>query len=179
MYKPAASKGSPERSTTGRVFVEKPEVLDEIIESIEEHAWRGRITQTQKNQSSKSETISDHAKLLKEQQLQRTHQTEAIMKQNIQKSLERKNEKEERLFPKLMSDLDKATSFLDIIEKDISLHDETQNNKIRRQFEDWNTTVHGAIQVRCVTGIVAHGRCIFNHLHLRVSFHNRKRSPAR
>ncbi len=147
MYKPAARRGSPERSTTGRIFVEKPEVLDEIVESIDEHAWRGRVTQTSKSKTTQPEIASDHAKLLKEQQLQRTHQTEAIMKQNIQKSLERKNEKEERLFPKLMSNLDKATSFLDIIDKDINLHDETQNNKIRRQFEDWNTAVHGAIQV--------------------------------
>eukprot|EP01032_Pedospumella_encystans_P016991 gene16991-19363_t len=75
------------------------------------------------------------------------------MKQNIQKSLERQNEKQERLFPVLLSNLDKATSFLDTIEKDINLHDETQKNKVRRQFEDWNTTVHGSIQKKIATSI--------------------------
>lgn len=69
------------------------------------------------------------------------------MKQNIQKALEMKNEKQERIFPVLMSNLDRATSFLDVIDRDINLHDETQQNKVRRQFEDWNTTVHGSIQV--------------------------------
>ncbi|KAJ1401295.1 hypothetical protein B484DRAFT_338977 [Ochromonadaceae sp. CCMP2298] len=68
------------------------------------------------------------------------------MKLNIQKSIERENEKQERIFPVLLSNLDKATNFLDTIEKEINLHDETQKNKVRRQFEDWNTTVHGSIQ---------------------------------
>ena len=29
----------------------------------------------------------------------------------------------------------------------INLHDETKKNKVRRQFDDWNTHVHGSIQV--------------------------------
>jgi hypothetical protein len=51
------------------------------------------------------------------------------------------------MFPVLISNVQKATSFLDDMEKDISLHDETKKNKVRRQFEDWNASVHGTIQV--------------------------------
>jgi hypothetical protein len=133
---------------TGKVFVENGPVLEELVESIDPQAWQDRGVREHKTIRKQTQsTENDHTKLLKEQEKQRAHQTELIMQQNIQKSLERKNEKQERMFPVLMSNLDKATSFLDIIDKDINLHDETQQNKIRRQFEDWNAVVHGSIQV--------------------------------
>lgn len=148
MLRPVASKGSPPRSMTGKVFVENGPVLEELVESIDPQAWQDRGVREHKTIRKQTQsTENDHTKLLKEQEKQRAHQTELIMQQNIQKSLERKNEKQERMFPVLMSNLDKATSFLDIIDKDINLHDETQQNKIRRQFEDWNAVVHGSIQV--------------------------------
>lgn len=141
-------RSSPDRTKTGKVFVEKPEVLDDIIDSLDQQIWTTHGSESHSVSAKSKQSIqNDHIHLLRAQQKQRTLQTEAIMKQNIQKSLERQNEKQERLFPLLLSNLDKATSFLDTIEKDISLHDETQKNKVRRQFEDWNTTVHGSIQV--------------------------------
>lgn len=143
-------RNSPGRSKTGKVFVEKPDILDDMIDSFDQQQGFGGSkfseVQSASMHSKVSLSANDHVKLLKEQQRQRTIQTEAIMKQNIQKSLERQNEKQERLFPVLLSNLDKATSFLEIIEKDINLHDETQKNKVRRQFEDWNSAVHGSIQ---------------------------------
>lgn len=140
---------SPQKSMSGNIFVERPEVLEEIISSVEKHTSKTRFVRPTKSNAPISDNghTGDHAKLLKEQQLQRTLQTESIMKQNIQKALERKVEKQEQNFPVLLSNLDHATKFLDIIEKDIELHDETQKNKVRRQFEDWNSTVHGTIQV--------------------------------
>jgi hypothetical protein len=134
---------------TGKVFVEKAAVLDDIIDGLEYPTGFGNNNSKLSSQSiasSKGSSVN-HIKLLKEQQKQRTVQTEQIMQQNIQKSIDRENEKQERIFPVLLSNLDKATNFLDTIEKEINLHDETQKNKVRRQFEDWNTTVHGSIQV--------------------------------
>jgi hypothetical protein len=137
---------------TGKVFVEKGAVLDDIIDSLEFPTGFGnshsRLTDSQSMSSRSKASNHNHIQLLQEQQKQRTTQTEQIMKLNIQKSIERENEKQERIFPVLLSNLDKATNFLDTIEKEINLHDETQKNKVRRQFEDWNTTVHGSIQVR-------------------------------
>jgi hypothetical protein len=147
--RPSATGGSsPNRATTGKVFVERPEVLDDIIGSLDGRTWANRGVHKKGTTKTGSANQSEHTRLLKEQEMQRAHQTELVMKQNIQKSLEMKKEKEERLFPMLMSNLDKATNFLNVVDKDISLHDETQKNKVRRQFEDWNTTVHGTIQVR-------------------------------
>ena len=139
-----------EHSRIGKVFVEKPDVLEDLVDGLDYGV--GHVSKVSDSQSmslrSKDSAANNHKNLLRrEQQKQRTLQTEAAMKQNIQKSLERANEKQDRLFPVLLSNLDKATSFLDIIEKDISLHDETQKNKVRRQFEDWNSAVHGTIQV--------------------------------
>lgn len=152
------SARSPERSKTGKVFVERPEILDDIIDSLDHQLWTSGGSDIHSVSAKSKESIqNDHMHLLRAQQLQRTLQTEAIMKQNIQKSLERQSEKQERLFPILLSNLDKATSFLDTIEKDINLHDETQKNKVRRQFEDWNTTVHGSIQVQYNTAQLING----------------------
>jgi len=155
-----AARSSPDRGKSGKVFVEKPEVLDDIIDSLDQQIWTTHGSESHSISAKSKESIqNDHIHLLRAQQKQRTLQTEAIMKQNIQKSLERQNEKQERLFPVLLSNLDKATSFLDTIEKDISLHDETQKNKVRRQFEDWNATVHGSIQVciqTCQSFITCH-----------------------
>jgi len=138
------------KRATGKVFVEKAAVLDDLIEGLENptgfgsEGFSASESQTISNQS-KASTV-DHIKLLKDQQRQRNVQTELIMKQNIQKSIERESEKQEKLFPVLLSNVDKATSFLDTIDRDINLHDETQKNKARRQFEDWNSAVHGKIQ---------------------------------
>lgn len=136
---------------TGKVFVEKPDILDDLIDSVDDRSFSKRGVRAKSSTAKTAFGLSEHSRLLKEQEIQRSHQTELMMKQNIHKSLEIRKEKEQKLFPILMSNLDKATNFLDTIDKDINLHDETQQNKVRRQFEDWNTTVHGKIQV--------HSRC--------------------
>ena len=65
----------------------------------------------------------------------------------VDRAIEQEYINKEKLFPVLMTNVNKATAFLDTIDKDINLFDETKNNKIRRQFEDWNSNVHGSIQV--------------------------------
>jgi hypothetical protein len=62
------------------------------------------------------------------------------------------------MFPVLLDRVDDANKFLDTIEKEMILANEAKNNKIRRQYEDWNTNVHGKIQVRssCLQYIFHH-----------------------
>lgn len=55
--------------------------------------------------------------------------------------------RKEQRFPVIMSNVEKATSFLDEVDREMQLVDEAKRNKVRRQFEDWNTNVHGEIQV--------------------------------
>ena len=133
-----------------KVYVEKPEVLEDLIVStstISPSRIDGPRNFDRMSATMSVKSTETHSKLLKERQKQLNAHTETIMKQNVQKSLDMKYEKQERMFPILLANVDQATSFLDTIDRDISLHDETQKNKVRRQFEDWNTTVHGSIQV--------------------------------
>lgn len=55
--------------------------------------------------------------------------------------------RKEQRFPIIMSNVEKALSFLDEVDREMQLVDEAKRNKVRRQFEDWNTNVHGEIQV--------------------------------
>ena len=139
---------------TSKVFVEKPDILDELITDFTTIRNNYSINQydnnIQNDLHSTARSISsaeNHTKVLKEQQRLRQIHTESMIQQNIVRSLEINANKQEKLFPVLLDKLDKATSYLDIIDKDINLHEETQKNKTRRQFEDWNTLVHGSIQV--------------------------------
>lgn len=69
------------------------------------------------------------------------------MQNNIKKALENAREKQEKQFPIILSNVSKAQSFLDTVDRDLNLLDETKRNKTRRQFEEWNANVHGDIQV--------------------------------
>ncbi len=122
-----------------------------MVESIVEHpSTFRRHNGKSSDHSISASTINTHdtsIKLLKEQRILQNHQTETAMKNNIRKALEASREKQERQFPVLLSNVNKAQSFLDTIDKDINLFDETKKNKTRRQFEEWNSLVHGSIQV--------------------------------
>lgn len=139
---------------SNKVFVEKPDILDELITDLTNLRNNYSTNQNDNNvhndQQSTTRSVSsaeNHIKVLKEQQRLRYIHTESAIQQNISKTLEINANKQEKLFPILLNNLDNAKSYLNIIDKDIELHDETQKNKTRRQFEDWNTIVHGSIQV--------------------------------
>ena len=83
-----------------------------------------------------------------------TAQVEAAVKNAVARNLEREVERQDKMFPELLNNVKKATMFLDNVDKDINLHEETKKNKVRRQFDDWNANVHGAIQVRiCIPNL--------------------------
>jgi len=153
----------PDRKKLSQVFVEKPEILDDIIidsintrasspnyHHLESGSLSSSFASTSKSRNLKSS--ESHLLLLKEQQKMKYMQAEAMVKAHILKSIEIAADKEERKFPVIMGNLDRATQFLEHIDKDLHLHEETQQNKVRRQFEDWNTMVHGSIQVGWLVG---------------------------
>jgi hypothetical protein len=67
-------------------------------------------------------------------------------KKMIENSLQRATERKAKKFYHLTTDIANCQDFLEVLDKSLSLHDEAARNKTRRQFEDWNTTVHGRIQ---------------------------------
>jgi len=54
--------------------------------------------------------------------------------------------KKDKAFSDLQSSLKQSLEDLDIVDRELSLVNETRRTKSRRQFEEWNMSVHGKIQ---------------------------------
>eukprot|EP00605_Chrysophyceae_sp_TOSAG23-4_P001949 GSChrysophyteH1.ASY1.ANO1.2159.1 assembled CDS len=59
----------------------------------------------------------------------------------------------DKMFADLQSSLNDSLDFLDEVDRDLSLVDETRRTKTRRQFEDWNRNVHGKIQQKVLSKV--------------------------
>lgn len=142
------------RAQTGQIFVDKPDVLEDLINDPEIRYPTNRSRQSHSVSRQSIDSIGSRpispkecfAKLLKEQKLKEAKQTDILLKQNIQKTIDDAFESKEKAFPILLANVDKATDFLSTIDKDLNLIEETKKNKTRRQFDDWNSNVHGVIQ---------------------------------
>lgn len=139
--------------TSGNVFVEKAEKLEEMLE--EDSSSRvnspssrsGRYHRRAPQRASTADTTASIKKdkareLLENEYIQR----EAESKASVEKALKRRVDKKNKKFMHLTSDIEHCQDFLDTIDKQLSLHEEAARNKSRRQFEDWNSTVHAKIQ---------------------------------
>jgi hypothetical protein len=138
------------------VYVEKPEVLEDLLNDIYYNSssslsYTKRNTNNNSiisvNQESSLTSTEIQKQLLREQIKNNKKTQELVTKNNIQKALQKKIEKQEERYNKLSSNIDKSLKLLDDIDKDLDLVKETHRTKIRRQFEDWNTNVHGKIQM--------------------------------
>ena len=124
-----------------KVFVDNTGALEDILSSIPPKREKPPP-------KVKEEPVFDDnpATLRRERKLIENALTAKAMQRNVEKSLMRAVSKQDAAFPVMLADVGAATDFLDIIDRDLNLHEETKKNKVRRQFEDWNTNVHGAIQ---------------------------------
>lgn len=142
----------------GNMFVEKEDVLEDMLD--EEAIERTRTIRAGLYKKKYDENLNEHnyvptstssneisKQLLKERLALEAHQNDLAMKKNIQKQIQNTANKKEQTFTSLVSDIEDSMSFLDSIDKNMILMEETKKSKIRRQFEDWNTQVHGGIQV--------------------------------
>lgn len=133
----------------GMVFVENQNILQDMIED-EVIGLSSRHQVLQKNSRNKKPlrpSKNSQFDLLKEEKKMKNLKTEAALKQSLDNMQQQKINRKEKKFPALMVKIDNSVSFLDSIDKDINLIEETKMNKIRRQFEEWNSNVHGSIQV--------------------------------
>jgi hypothetical protein len=92
--------------------------------------------------------ISDSVKKVKAREFLKSEyqKIDSDNRKIVENSLQRAAEKKKQRFYHLSTDISNCQDFLEGIDKSLSLHDEAARNKTRRQFEDWNTTVHGRIQ---------------------------------
>ena len=80
---------------------------------------------------------------------QRRHQDE-LDKKKIEKTVQLKKDADEKNLGKLSNRVKASMHFLDGVDRDLNLVDETKRTKIRRQYEGWNANVHGEIQKHIV-----------------------------
>ena len=99
------------------------------------------LTSPGKGSSSLSLSGSSNAEVQARMLLERTR---------IQRAAE--NDKK---FSELQISLNESLDFLDEVDRDLSLVDETRRTKTRRQFEDWNKNVHGKIQQKVLNKVDA------------------------
>jgi hypothetical protein len=137
--------------TTGSIFIDKPEVFEDIVADIpltEKTRSVNYSYRTKRTSVTAEVSATDVQRQLLKDQLQiDAEKLERITKENIEKSIRKKVTKQDETFSRLVTDVDECRRSLDAIDKSLGLIEETKRNKLRRQFEDWNTQVHGTIQV--------------------------------
>lgn len=141
------------RSKTGLVFVEKGDKLDEMLhEEPQVYSRNSTASRTGRRvrkivTHQEEEKKEDINKSKAREVLQQTYaKTEAETQKNIERSIQRNIDQKNQRFHDLNRDIDKCQDFLDIVDKNISLHEEAERNKVKRQFGEWNTQVHSRIQ---------------------------------
>ena len=138
----------------GRVYVEKSGVLDDLISTGIDYNKPRRyktevIDKADKSSYSPNRSFANSSILTNESQYQPKPKLD--LKKNTDVSFktlaDAERERKDKMFPVILDRVDQASVALDDIEREMTLFTEAKNNKIRRQYEDWNTNVHGKIQV--------------------------------
>ena len=80
-----------------------------------------------------------------------SHETAAKML--LERTRLRKSTQSDKEFARLQDCMKDSLSFLDEIDRELNLVDETKRTKTRRQFEDWNKNVHGKIQEKVLSKV--------------------------
>ncbi len=144
------------KTLPARLYVEKPDVLEEILADISiNDRPRGRTTPSRMRRTHNDghhdngphHEFSIAEKMHREMVLKQYQQEDAQMQRMVKKAIQKRENDRDAKFKKLMNDMDSAQTTLKSVDKTIDLHFESKRNKMRRQFEDWNVNVHGKIQV--------------------------------
>jgi len=138
--------------TTGSVYVDKSETLEDMLDAEALEKTRqirtGGIRRLD-DFSSMSSALTDkeiQKQLAEERRQQEAYHTAQLVKQYVEKSKTDRVAQRERTFNHLVHDVETSMGLLDSVDKSLNLMEETKRNKTRRQFEEWNTQVHGKIQ---------------------------------
>ena len=75
-----------------------------------------------------------------------SNSAEVQAKMLLDRTRHSKQVEKDKRFSQLQGSLKESLDFLDTVDRELSLVNETKRTKTRRQFEDWNKAVHGKIQ---------------------------------
>ena len=135
--------------SNGAVFVEKSDVLEDILDAVNPpRGRRPRTSGTLKSaEYSLSSEIEQQQRFRREELRLKDELQTAAVKKNVQRYLDKVGAQRDEQYAYATQDIHDARSFLDEIDKSLEMIEETKRNKARRQFEDWNKNVHGPITV--------------------------------
>lgn len=134
-----------------KCFVDRTDILDDLII---DNAMTAKKSQTRIVQQGyrPAHTIDvgqiDSLSMIRQREIakQNADLVKTLERKQLEKSLKDKANKSDKRFSWLLNDLEKSKEVLDTVDKSLDLFTETQRNKKRHQFEDWNQNVHAPIQ---------------------------------
>lgn len=150
------SASSISSTRSDKLFVENYDILEDIIadsnaNTSNNNKYSQRKSSSRNNSYRKTDRILSsvelNSKLLREQMEIKLQQDDAQMKRQLKEALMKRSEDRDTRFKNLMSSIESSKDTLKSIDKNLDLHFETKRNKVRRQFEEWNSNVHGKIQM--------------------------------
>jgi hypothetical protein len=126
------------------VYVDKPDVLNGIVDLIpyDDSVMRSGMSMNTKDRNT---TARMQKRIMKEKMVADNQHAEEQARQANALARRQRAKKQDDKFRKNTAIVEDTMKELDDIDKELRLYDETKRSKIRRQFEDWNTNVHGAI----------------------------------
>lgn len=138
------------------VFVERTDILEDLLDSTTANPHSSssinRNTHSSRGRKHIPSPEKNHATRAREFQ---SKQLAALTHQSIMKSIEATAKRHDSTFLRNLQDIESAQEKLGEIEASVRLIDENEKQKFRRQFEDWNSKVHGLIQVNIAKQINA------------------------
>ena len=138
---------------TGSCYVEKVDVLEDMLD--DDALERTRVIRAGQTSNRPSSNLNDHrSSSHRSRQKEKVcddadaQKLQASIIKSSQKQSQRVQQRKDALYSSLVMDISESMNLLDSIDQNLSIIDETKRNKTRRQFEEWNSQVHGNIQVR-------------------------------
>lgn len=163
--------GQVTKKATGAMYVEKEGLFEKFLEDDEPASSAdsvgGRSMRSQADRSVRSNASKGSRKMrgmmdggmglgsdsLKESSMALSGTSASDMKAKalLERARIRAIHKKDKEFARLQDDMKDSLDFLDTVDRELNLVNETKRTKTRRQFEDWNQNVHGAIQKKILT----------------------------
>jgi hypothetical protein len=159
--------GQVKKEHTGAIYVEKEALWENFLQnetkpvlassSADSISGQSRTDRSIRSHGSKASKVSKGSKALGGGSVagvgaggslatQSSSASEAKAKALLERSRARAAHKKDKEFARLQSDMKESLDFLDSVDRELNLVNETKRTKVRRQFEDWNKNVHGSIQ---------------------------------
>lgn len=140
--------------SAGNCYVEKEDVLEDMLDddALERtRAIRACQTNVRHSNNLNGHSLGSLSRHSRQNERFRenldAHQLSVSMIKSTQKRSQKVQLKKDALYASLVMDISESMNLLDSIDQNIYLIEETKRNKTRRQFEEWNSQVHGSIQV--------------------------------